>query len=109
MIMDEELKKKLVEYVSRYEWDMAGLSVWIDYAKIGEFADYFSENSTLVDSNPGLHAYVQVDAVCILYLHQCLRGVGFSFREIVDMFPDGTSGHWIMRYVEWEARNENRD
>lgn len=74
--MDEESKKKLVGYVSRYEWDMAGLSVWIDYAKIGEFADYFSENSVLVDSDPGLHAYVQVDAVCIISFHQHLRCVG---------------------------------
>lgn len=99
MIMGEELKKRLVEFVSRYEWDAAGLSVWIDYAKIGEFADYFSENSVLVDSNPGLRAYVQVDAVCIQFFHQDLRCIGVSFREIVDMFPDGTSGHWIMRYV----------
>ena len=101
--MDEELKKRLVEYVSRYEWAGDGLSVWIDYAKIGEFADYFSENSTLVDSNPGLHAYVLVDAVCILFFHQHLRCVGVSFREIVDMFPDGTSGHWIMRHVGMEG------
>lgn len=103
MIMDEESKKKLVEYVSRYEWDATGLNVWIDYAKIGEFADYFSVNSVLVDSNPGLHAYVQVDAVCILFFHQHLRCVGVSFREIVDMFPDGTSGHWIMCHVGREG------
>lgn len=102
--MNEELKKKLAGYVSRYEWDGDGLIVWIDYAKIGEFADCFSENSTLVDSNPGLHACVQVDAVCILFFHQRLRCVGVSFREIVDMFPDGTSGHWIMHYVEREGR-----
>lgn len=101
--MDEESKKKLMGYVSRYEWDMAGLSVWIDYAKIGEFADYFSENSVLVDGDPGLRAYVQVDAVCILFFHQHLRCVGVSFREIVDMFPDGTSGHWIMRHVGREG------
>lgn len=103
MIMDKELKKKLVEFVSRYEWDMAGLSVWIDYAKIGEFADYFSENSVLVDGNPGLRAYVQVDAVCILFFQQYLRCVGVSFRDIVDMFPDGTSGHWIMCHVGREG------
>ena len=101
--MDEESKKKLMGYVSRYEWDMAGLNVWIDYSKIGEFADYFSENRVLVDGNPGLHAYVQVDAVCILFFEQYLRCVGVSFREIVDMFPDGTSGHWIMRHVEREG------
>ena len=104
--MGEESKKKLMGYVSRYEWETAGLSVCIDYAKIGELADYFSEKSVLVDGDHVLRAYVQVDAVCTIFFQQYLRCAGVSFREIVDMFPDGTSGHWIMRLLEGRDEHE---